>query len=192
MNAYRIHHVARLLLNPEGRKIIKEYVNLKGSRIIQYSSLSYLLSQNLDDAQLSWNDWNRFKANPDQYILEPLFQMNENSKKKDDWQFSFKALSLVQGNNMSNFMFADGAAPMADGLARFLIKARINLIYPSVKKLQIFHQGDGHCELCGQIGTLKHYLHCFRNKFTRFTERHDAGGRVICQAINLHCIQDVI
>jgi hypothetical protein len=74
--------------------------------------------------------------------------MNENSKKKDDWQFSFKdkrtkhvyrgrikhihssvtkhysipivtelynskatkALSLVQGNNMSNFMFADGAA----------------------------------------------------------------------------------
>jgi hypothetical protein len=90
MNAYRIHHVARLLLNREGGKIMKEYVNLEGSRIPQYSTLSYLLSQSLDDAQLSWNDWNRFKANPDQYIIEPLFEMNENSKKKDDWQFSFK------------------------------------------------------------------------------------------------------
>jgi hypothetical protein len=103
-----------------------------------------------------------------------------------------KALSLVQGNNMSNFMFADVTAPMADGLARFLIKARTNLIYTSVKKSQIFHQGDGHCELWGQIGTLKHYLNYYRNKFTRFTERDDAMRRVICQAINLHCIQDVI
>jgi hypothetical protein len=33
MNAYRIPHVARLLLNPEGRKIMNEYVNLEGSRI---------------------------------------------------------------------------------------------------------------------------------------------------------------
>jgi hypothetical protein len=93
---------------------------------------------------------------------------------------------------MSNFMFSDGAAPMEDGLARFLIKARTNLIYTPVKKSQIFHQGDGHWKLCGQIGTLKHYINCCINKFTRFTERHEAVGKVICQAINLHCIQDEI
>jgi chemotaxis receptor (MCP) glutamine deamidase CheD len=37
MNAYLIHHVARLFFNREGRKIMKEYVNLEGSRIPQYS-----------------------------------------------------------------------------------------------------------------------------------------------------------
>jgi hypothetical protein len=77
---------------------------------------------------------------------------------------------------------------MTDSLARFLIKARTNLIYTLFKKSQIFHQGDGHWELWGQIGTLKHYLNRCPNKFTLFSERHDAVGRLICQTINIHCI----
>jgi hypothetical protein len=44
----------------------------------------------LDESQLSRNDYHQFKVNSDQYIQEPLLEITENSKKKDDWQFSFK------------------------------------------------------------------------------------------------------
>jgi hypothetical protein len=32
-------------------------------------------------------------------------------------------------NNMSNFMFADGVAPIYDDLGRFLLRARTGIIY---------------------------------------------------------------
>jgi hypothetical protein len=37
-------------------------------------------------------------------------------------------------NNMSNFMFAVGAAPISDGLGRFLLRSRTDMIYTPQKK----------------------------------------------------------
>jgi hypothetical protein len=37
-------------------------------------------------------------------------------------------------NNMSNFMFTDGAAPISDGLRRFLLRSRTDMSYTQQKK----------------------------------------------------------
>jgi hypothetical protein len=42
---------------------------------------------------------------------------------------STKHLAIVMENNMSNFMFTDRAAPISDGLGRFLLRARTGMIY---------------------------------------------------------------
>jgi hypothetical protein len=44
---------------------------------------------------------------------------------------------------MSNFMFADGAAPISDCLDIFLLRSRTGMIYISQRKAQIYHQGNG-------------------------------------------------
>jgi hypothetical protein len=69
-------------------------------------------------------------------------------------------------NNMPNFMFADGAAHISDGLGRFLLRARTRLIDTPQRKAQIYHQGDGNCLICHQERNLKHFLNCYINRGT--------------------------
>jgi hypothetical protein len=56
MHAYRIHHVARLLLKNEGQKIMKEYFNLQGETIPKFLSLSESLDHSLKEVSLIWDD----------------------------------------------------------------------------------------------------------------------------------------
>jgi hypothetical protein len=56
MHAYRIHHVARLLLKNEGQRIMKEYFNLQGETIPKFLSLSESLDHSLKDVSLIWDD----------------------------------------------------------------------------------------------------------------------------------------
>jgi hypothetical protein len=53
MHAYRIHHLARLLLKNKGQRIMKEYFNLQGEKIPKFLSLLESLEQSLKDVSLN-------------------------------------------------------------------------------------------------------------------------------------------
>jgi hypothetical protein len=56
MHAYRIHHVARLLLKNEEQRKMKEYFNLQGETIAKFLSLSESLDHSLKEVSLIWDD----------------------------------------------------------------------------------------------------------------------------------------
>jgi hypothetical protein len=97
MHAYRIHHVARLLLKNEGQRIMKEYFNLHGETIPKFLSLSESLDHSLKEVSLNWNDWERFKTTPEYFINnnENLYReydetVNNNRRKKGKPYFLFE------------------------------------------------------------------------------------------------------
>jgi hypothetical protein len=94
MHAYRIHHVARLLLKNEGQRIMKEYFNLQGETIPKFLSLSESLDHSLKEVSLIWDDWERFKDRPEYFIAdnEKLYReydetINDNRKRKPYFLF---------------------------------------------------------------------------------------------------------
>jgi hypothetical protein len=79
MRAYRIHHVARLLLKNEGQRVMKEYCNLQGETIPKYLSLSESLDHSLKEVNLIWEDWNRYKSLRG-FVLQIMKNFTENKK----------------------------------------------------------------------------------------------------------------
>jgi hypothetical protein len=45
-------------------------------------------------------------------------------------------------NIISNFMFGDTSAPLADGIARFIIKGRNGTVWTPARKHALFKEGD--------------------------------------------------
>jgi hypothetical protein len=97
MHAYRIHHVARLLLKNEGQRIVKEYFNLQGETIPKFLSLSESLGHSLKEVSLIWDYWDRFKGTPEYFIAdnEKLYSeydetKNDNRKRKGKPYFLFR------------------------------------------------------------------------------------------------------
>jgi hypothetical protein len=70
MHAYRIYHVARLLLKNEGQRIMKGYPNLQCETISKYLSLSESLEHILKEISLIWEECDRFKATPEYFIAD--------------------------------------------------------------------------------------------------------------------------
>jgi hypothetical protein len=74
-------------------------------------------------------------------------------------KFSTRALIGCLESNISNFYFRECKAPLADGMARFYLKARTGIYFTPKRKLDILNSGDGLCK-CGKVGSLKHLLSC--------------------------------
>jgi hypothetical protein len=115
-HAYRIHHVAKLLLKNEGQRIMKEYFNLQGETIPKFFSLSVSLDHSLKEVSLIWDDWERFKGSPEYFIAdnEKLYReydetINVNQKRKEKPYFLFN-----------------------DGVSGEKIQGRVNIIHKTV------------------------------------------------------------
>jgi RecJ-like exonuclease len=89
-------------------------------------------------------------------------------------------------------MFGDTSAPLSDGIARFIIKGRNGTVWTSARKHALFKEGDGMCQRCHRIGTIKHYINCCMNKLTGYIYRHNIVGKIIAQSINNYNPQDII
>jgi hypothetical protein len=96
-------------------------------------------------------------------------------------RFNTRNLITCLDAGISNFSFRDCKAPLADGLARFMIKSRAGIQFTPKRKADILHQGDGLCA-CGRTGTLKHMLSCCPFRGSLMTKRHNNVAKIIVQA----------
>jgi hypothetical protein len=74
-------------------------------------------------------------------------------------RFNTRNLITCLDTGVSNFYFRDCKAPLADGLARFMIKSRAGIQFTPKRKHDILNQGNGLCA-CGKTGTLKPMISC--------------------------------
>jgi hypothetical protein len=96
IHAYRIDHVARLILKNEGQRTMNEYCNLQDETIPKFLSLSESLDHSLKEVSLIWDDWERVKGTPEYFIAdnEKLYReydetVNDNRKRKGKPYFLF-------------------------------------------------------------------------------------------------------
>jgi hypothetical protein len=90
------------------------------------------------------------------------------------------------GNNMLNFIFVDGAAPISDGLERFLLRTRAEIIDIRQRKILIYIQQYKKNQTCNKLIIVKHNLNCCLTKVTRITEKYYHIRRILAQSINIH------
>jgi hypothetical protein len=108
------------------------------------------------------------------------------SKVKYDYEnysrYNTRGLINCLESGVSNFYFREYKAPMTDGLARFIVKARAGIQFTPKKKLDILHSGNGLCSW-RKFGTMKHMISCCMHKASLMTKRHNNVAKVVVQAI---------
>jgi hypothetical protein len=92
---------------------------------------------------------------------------------------------------ISNFYFRDCKAPLADGLARFMIKSRAGIQFTPKRKQHILGQGNGLCA-CGKFRNLKHILSCCSMRAPLMTKRHNNVAKIIVQAIEANNRKNIV
>jgi hypothetical protein len=92
---------------------------------------------------------------------------------------------------VSNFYFRECKAPLADSLARFMIKSRAGIQFTPKRKHDILNQGNGICE-CVRVGSLKHIISCCPIRAALMTKRHNNVARILVQAVEANHRKELI
>jgi hypothetical protein len=97
-------------------------------------------------------------------------------------RYNTRGLINCLESGVSNFYFRECKAPITDGLARFVVKARSGIQFIPKRKLDILHSGDGLCS-CGKLGPKKHMISCCMHRASLMTKRHNNVAKIVVQAI---------
>jgi hypothetical protein len=86
------------MLKAEGRKIMKEYLNIQGNTPA-YLSLSYLTDYSLKEIGIGWLDWEKFQKKPNKFTgTKELFE------KDDKNEFVYRMNDMISGTFYSGKM----------------------------------------------------------------------------------------